>query len=106
MQMSLVDVLITTVVSMGIVFIMLTILMYLMEGSSWVIRQMESKVTSHSQETVVVAPQQQPTSRVSWAVSFDQDELARVAALVALTAASEDQPGKHFEVLSIEKKVS
>lgn len=104
MQMSLLDVLITTVVSMGIVFVMLTILMYLMEGSSWVIRTLEAKYAKKDEKkpevAVSVATPQQGE------VTFDTDEYARVAALVALTQASQDQPNKHFEVLSIEKKVS
>ena len=37
--------------------------------------------------------------------SFETNKLARVAALVALTQASADVPDKHFEIVSIEKKV-
>lgn len=95
MQMSLMDVLITTVVSMGIVFIMLTILMFLMEGSSYIIRRFEQQALSVS----VGEPAVQPVKEAS-------DELARVALLVALTQASQEQSGKHYEVVSIEKKVS
>ena len=88
MQLSLLEILWITIVSMGIVFVMLTILMFLMQGSSKVIQILEAK--SH------------PTND---GTLFETNKLARVAALVALTQASADVPDKHFEIVSIEKKV-
>ena len=43
MQLSLLEILWITIVSMGIVFVMLTILMFLMQGSSKVIQILEAK---------------------------------------------------------------
>lgn len=98
MQMSLMDVLITTVVSMGIVFIILTILMFLMEGSSYLIRKLEHKIVASSEEKTQSEEKRDGAHGTS--------ELEQVAMLVALTQASKNQSGKHYEVVSIEKKVS
>ena len=51
MQLSLLEILWITIVSMGIVFVMLTILMFLMQGSSKVIQILEAK--SHPTAGVV-----------------------------------------------------
>ena len=54
MQLSLLEILWITIVSMGIVFVMLTILMFLMQGSSKVIQILEAK--SHPTAGVVGKP--------------------------------------------------
>lgn len=54
MHLSLLEILWITIVSMGIVFVMLTILMFLMQGSSKVIQILEAK--SHPTAGVVGKP--------------------------------------------------
>ena len=104
MQLSLLEILWITIVSMGIVFVMLTILMFLMQGSSKVIQILEAK--SHPTVGVVGKPVEvKPEAPTNDGTLFETNKLARVAALVALTQASADVPDKHFESVSIEKKV-
>ena len=99
MQLSLLEILWITIVSMGIV-----ILMFLMQGSSKVIQILEAK--SHTTVGVVGKPVEvKPEAPTNDGTLFETNKLARVAALVALTKASADVPDKHFEIVSIEKKV-
>lgn len=104
MQLSLLEILWITIVSMGIVFVILTILMFLMQGSSKVIQILEAKshpTAGAAGKSVEVKPE----ALTSDGTLFETNKLARVAALVALTKASADIPGKRFEIVSIEKKV-
>ena len=104
MQLSLLEILWITIVSMGIVFVMLTILMFLMQGSSKIIQILEAK--SHPTAGVVGNPVNMATDTPKDnGTLFETNKLAQVAALVALTKASADVPDKHFEIVSIEKKV-
>lgn len=102
MQMNITEVLWITFVSMSIVFLTLTLLMYLMKASSWIIQALEQRY--------LAATKYQKTNKkeelITTKAIFEQDEYGRVAALVALSQASQHYPHKRFEIISIEKKVS
>lgn len=90
MNYSIARIIEVTVVSMGIVFIVLTGMMLLMWLVSWV-------------ATRINYPESNIETNISTKDLLESDEYARAAVICALIEASRDQPNKHFKIEKIEK---
>lgn len=102
MTYSLINILQVTVVSMGLVFLCLTGIMWMM--------QLTGKILSKSQETSSQVQTQLSNTLVKEVPAqtglalVEEDELAKVAVLTALAFASKQESGKRFEVASVVKR--
>lgn len=101
MTYSLIDTLLVTVVSMGIVFICLTGIMFIMELTGKILGKNQEAVKEVSpivQKPLASAPRQ------TGLALLEEDELAKVAVLTALAFASKKETGKRFEVTHVVKR--
>lgn len=95
MTYSILEVFKLTIVSMGIVFLILLGIMGLMI--------LMSKVLSDQEENTVVNAKDQKFTQLLMPKLFDQDPLARVAVFAALSEASQDKDGRGFRIESIKR---
>lgn len=93
MQYSIPEVLRLTVFSMAVVFLILTGIMVLIMGIA--------KLFGVSE--VVTEPVSVPKKEATTKELFEQDPLAKVAALTTLTEASEEESGKEFKITEIKR---
>lgn len=101
MTYSLIDILQVTVVSMGLVFVCLTGIMWMM--------QLTGKILSKDKPVVKESPSQAQTPEVAapslkGLALVEKDEFAKVAVLTALAFASKKESGKRFEVADVVKR--
>lgn len=89
-----------TVVAMVVVFLALVGIMFMMELTHILI----SRTVKVNKAPVQTTSASSSTASVGQTVDFGKDELARVAALTALSQASEDHSDRHFVIDSIIKK--
>lgn len=94
MQYSIVEVLRLTVFSMVVVFLILTCIMLLIMGIAKIFATTEN----------VSEPMIQPEKELDTKELFEEDPLAKVAAITALAEASEEESGKKFKISKIERK--
>lgn len=91
MQYSIPEVLRLTVFSMAVVFLILTGIMVLIMGIA--------KLFGVSEVVTESVPKKEATTKEL----FEQDPLAKVAALTTLTEASEEESGKEFKITEIKR---
>lgn len=112
MEFTIFDGINLTISAMLIVTISLSLIMAAILYVSRLIEKYERVQTLLKQaETGMPAPSptanqimNQPHTTASKKTLFEKDKLAKVAVLTALAHASEDEPDKRFEVVSIRKK--
>lgn len=100
MQLSLFDVLIITLVSMGVVFVILLGIMFLMMLTSKIVGILEK--AQPQKEVSQVLEKTQETVKLSGQDLFMQDPSAKVAVLTALAHASQSE-NKNYKIESVEK---
>lgn len=93
MQYSIVEILRLTIFSMAVVFLILTCIMLLIMGIA--------KFFATTKDTS--KPILQPEKELDTKELFEQDPLAKVAAITALAEASEDESGKKFKISTIKR---
>ncbi|MDU5335332.1 OadG family protein [Enterococcus sp.] len=93
MQYSIVEILRLTIFSMAVVFLILTCIMLLIMGIA--------KIFATTEDTS--KPILQPEKELDTKELFEQDPLAKVAAITALAEASEDESGKKFKISTIKR---
>lgn len=94
MQISIMDGIEILIISMVVVFLILTILMYFLKLIAWFFMRKE--------------PVQQPEPVRKTAVQsnktlFEEDEDAQAAALIALIEANNNQQDRHYEIAEIKQ---
>lgn len=100
MQLSLGEVFVITLVSMGIVFLILLGLMYLMMATSAIVNKLQGK-EKPSVQAVTVAMKE---DNLTYKELFERDPKARVASLIALIEANKEKAA-HYTIVQIEKQV-
>ncbi|MBD3949354.1 OadG family protein [Tuanshanicoccus lijuaniae] len=103
MGYSIIDIINLTFSAITIVFIVLTAIMFSIKLVGQIVEKFEQQTVSESSAANMSAPVSVPKEKTLKEM-FDEDSYAQVAALVALTQASEDEQDKRFEVASIVKK--
>lgn len=102
MTYSFIDILQVTLVSLFLVLTCLTGIMGLMLLSGKLLSQ-EKKTLSQQASSI---PQEQEADKLSGEArnSLAKDELARIAVMTSLAYASQEESGKRFEVIAVERK--
>ncbi|HEP1430559.1 TPA: hypothetical protein VCF22_000736 [Streptococcus pyogenes] len=103
MTYSFIDILQVTLVSLFLVLTCLTGIMGLMMLSGKLLSQ-EKKTLSQQASSI---PQEQEADKLSGEALetlLAKDELARIAVLTSLAYASQEESGKQFEVIAVERK--
>lgn len=103
MEYSIIDVINLTFSAIVIVLLILTLIMFAINIVGKVVGKFENQVTQEVPVAKVVAPTNANKEK-SLKEIFEEDSYAKVAALVALTQASNDEQDKRFEIASIVKK--
>lgn len=108
MKFSILDGINLTVSAMLIVIIALSLIMFAIMYAGRMVEKYEKVQTllkeAESNELSTSAPAPVAASNVSKKTLFETDKLAKVAALTALAHASQDEPEKRFEIVSVSKK--
>ncbi|MDH6364603.1 Na+-transporting methylmalonyl-CoA/oxaloacetate decarboxylase gamma subunit [Enterococcus sp. PF1-24] len=100
MQYSLTEVFKVTIVSMSMVFLVLTGLMFLMMASAKLFKEKNlDKENEASDEEILISND----FTVENYQLFETDELAKVAALTALIEAGENKEGRAFQIEEIKR---
>ncbi|VHC36862.1 Uncharacterised protein [Streptococcus pyogenes] len=103
MTYSFIDILQVTLVSLFLVLTCLTGIMGLMMLSGKLLSQ-EKKTLSQQASSI---PQEQEADKLSGEALetlLAKDELARIAVMTSLVYASQEESGKRFEVIAVERK--
>ncbi|BAH81497.1 hypothetical protein [Streptococcus dysgalactiae] len=103
MTYSFIDILQVTLVSLFLVLTCLTGIMGLMILSGKLLSQ-EKKTLSQQASSI---PQEQEADKLSGEALetlLAKDELARIAVMTSLAYASQEESGKQFEVIAVERK--
>ncbi|VHA61706.1 Uncharacterised protein [Streptococcus pyogenes] len=103
MTYSFIDILQVTLVSLFLVLTCLTGIMGLMMLSGKLLSQ-EKKTLSQQASSI---PQEQEADKLSGEALetlLAKDELARIAVMTSLAYASQEESGKRFEVIDVERK--
>ncbi|ABF34074.1 TPA: hypothetical protein ACQN7J_000214 [Streptococcus pyogenes] len=103
MTYSFIDILQVTLVSLFLVLTCLTGIMGLMMLSGKLLSQ-EKKTLSQQASSI---PQEQEVDKLSGEALetlLAKDELARIAVMTSLAYASQEESGKRFEVIAVERK--
>ncbi|HEP1344918.1 TPA: hypothetical protein VB393_000107 [Streptococcus pyogenes] len=103
MTYSFIDILQVTLVSLFLVLTCLTGIMGLMMLSGKLLSQ-EKKTLSQQASSI---PQEQEADKLSGEALENllaKDELARIAVMTSLAYASQEESGKRFEVIAVERK--
>ncbi|AEQ24486.1 TPA: hypothetical protein ACNZ3U_000301 [Streptococcus pyogenes] len=103
MTYSFIDILQVTLVSLFLVLTCLTGIMGLMMLSGKLLSQ-EKKTLSQQASSI---PQEQEADKLSeeaLETLLAKDELARIAVMTSLAYASQEESGKRFEVIAVERK--
>ncbi|AKZ52144.1 hypothetical protein ACK3XL_00420 [Streptococcus pyogenes] len=103
MTYSFIDILQVTLVSLFLVLTCLTGIMGLMMLSGKLLSQ-EKKTLSQQASNI---PQEQEADKLSGEALetlLAKDELARIAVMTSLAYASQEESGKRFEVIAVERK--
>ncbi|HEQ1237534.1 TPA: hypothetical protein VD391_000682 [Streptococcus pyogenes] len=103
MTYSFIDILQVTLVSLFLVLTCLTGIMGLMMLSGKLLSQ-EKKTLSQQASSI---PQEQEADKLSGEALktlLAKDELARIAVMTSLAYASQEESGKRFEVIAVERK--
>ncbi|VGU24108.1 hypothetical protein [Streptococcus pyogenes] len=103
MTYSFIDILQVTLVSLFLVLTCLTGIMGLMMLSGKLLSQ-EKKTLSQQASSI---PQEQEADKLSGEsleTLLAKDELARIAVMTSLAYASQEESGKRFEVIAVERK--
>ncbi|HES8070891.1 TPA: hypothetical protein VPA42_000319 [Streptococcus pyogenes] len=103
MTYSFIDILQVTLVSLFLVLTCLTGIMGLMMLSDKLLSQ-EKKTLSQQASSI---PQEQEADKLSGEALetlLAKDELARIAVMTSLAYASQEESGKRFEVIAVERK--
>ncbi|HER9505920.1 TPA: hypothetical protein VNU31_000107 [Streptococcus pyogenes] len=103
MTYSFIDILQVTLVSLSLVLTCLTGIMGLMMLSGKLLSQ-EKKTLSQQASSI---PQEQEVDKLSGEALetlLAKDELARIAVMTSLAYASQEESGKRFEVIAVERK--
>ncbi|HER1571423.1 TPA: hypothetical protein VJK18_001107 [Streptococcus pyogenes] len=103
MTYSFIDILQVTLVSLFLVLTCLTGIMGLMMLSGKLLSQ-EKKTLSQQAASI---PQEQEADKLSGEALetlLAKDELARIAVMTSLAYASQEESGKRFEVIAVERK--
>ncbi|HER1610344.1 Uncharacterised protein [Streptococcus pyogenes] len=103
MTYSFIDILQATLVSLFLVLTCLTGIMGLMMLSGKLLSQ-EKKTLSQQASSI---PQEQEADKLSGEALetlLAKDELARIAVMTSLVYASQEESGKRFEVIAVERK--
>ncbi|CCI62524.1 hypothetical protein ACVRZ9_06455 [Streptococcus dysgalactiae subsp. equisimilis] len=103
MTYSFIDILQVTLVSLFLVLTCLTEIMGLMMLSGKLLSQ-EKKTLSQQASSI---PQEQEADKLSGEALetlLAKDELARIAVMTSLAYASQEESGKQFEVIAVERK--
>ncbi|AAM79430.1 TPA: hypothetical protein ACQNWS_001443 [Streptococcus pyogenes] len=103
MTYSFIDILQVTLVSLFLVLTCLTGIMGLMMLSGKLLSQ-EKKTLSQQASSI---PQEQEADKLSGEALetlLAKDELARIAVMTSLAYASQEESGKQFEVIAVERK--
>ncbi|HER4794391.1 TPA: hypothetical protein VKP31_000804 [Streptococcus pyogenes NGAS104] len=103
MTYSFIDILQVTLVSLFLVLTCLTGIMGLMMLSGKLLSQ-EKKTLSQQASSI---PQEQEADKLSGEALetlLAKDELARIAVMTSLAYASQEESGKQFEVITVERK--
>ncbi|HEQ8977865.1 Uncharacterised protein [Streptococcus pyogenes] len=103
MTYSFIDILQVTLVSLFLVLTCLTGIMGLMMLSGKLLSQEKKTLSQQASST----PQEQEADKLSGEALetlLAKDELARIAIMTSLAYASQEESGKRFEVIAVERK--
>ncbi|HES7676250.1 TPA: hypothetical protein VO805_000642 [Streptococcus pyogenes] len=103
MTYSFIDILQVTLVSLFLVLTCLTGIMGLMMLSGKLLSQ-EKKTLSQQASSIPQEQEADKLSREALETLLAKDELAKIAVMTSLAYASQEESGKRFEVIAVERK--